>query len=181
MTKKFRMKTKDVAFQFRMGAGIPGDVNRTHPASIEPVMPNATTPPLFFGEGVIVDAAGTGVRPLAAADTAVTKLYGITVRPFPFQAAQGGNYGSAPLGSAQASGTGVLDVLREGYIMAQIPAGATCKKDQPVFIWCAASSAGHVQGGFEVAASAGNTAAITNATFNGPPDAAGNVEVIIHM
>ena len=35
---KTRQKTRDVAFTFRMGAGFAGDVNRTHPASIEPVM-----------------------------------------------------------------------------------------------------------------------------------------------
>lgn len=181
MTKKLRMKTKDAAFPFRMGAGIPGDVNRTHPASIEPVMPNATTPPLFFGEGVIVAADGTTVRPLAAADTGVTKLYGIAVRPFPFQASSAGAYGSAAFGSAVPSPNSVLDVIREGYVMTQIPVGQTCKKDQPAYVWVAASGGGHTQGGFETAANAGNTAAIGNVTFNGPPDAAGNVEVVIHM
>lgn len=179
---KTRMKTRDVAYQFRMGAGFPGDVNRTHPASIEPCLADTTTPPTAFGQGVLINSATQGVRPFGAADASATAVvtYGVTVRPYPFQQSSASNFGAAALGSAIPP-AGAIDVLRAGYIMAQVPAGQTPVKGGAVYIWCAASSGSHVQGGFEASASAGNTALIANATFNGSPDASGNVEIAFNV
>lgn len=180
---KQRMKTRDVAFQFRMGAGFTGDVNRTHPASIEPVLVNTTTPPLFYGQGVIVDAAGQGVRPLVAGDVALTAVYGVTVRAFPIQQSSASNFGAAALGAATPPASGVIDVLRSGYIMVQLGGTfAAAKKGGPVYIWTAASSGAHIQGTFEDTLVGGSTTpALPGVTFNGTPDVNGVVEICFNV
>jgi len=180
---KIRMKTHDVAFQFRMGAGFAGDVNRTHPASIEPCLIDATTPPTAFGQAVLVTAT-QGVRPYSTADandTVASTAWGVTVRPYPFQQSSTSNFGEAAIGSATPPTTGVIDVLRAGYIMGKVPAGQTPKKSDPVYVWCTASVGVHVQGGFEAAADPLDTVKLANATFNGSPDASGNVEICFNV
>lgn len=183
MKKSIRMKTRDVAFAFRMGAGFAGDVNRTHPASIEPCLIDAGAPPTAYGQPVLVDATTQGVRPFAAADQSNTVAagYGMTVRPYPIQQSSGTNYGQANLGAAVPPTTGVIDVLRAGYIMVNLPAGGTPVKGDPVYVWAAASSGAHVIGGVEAAYVAGSTTQLKNATFNGSPDANGNVEIAFNV
>ena len=180
---KQRMKTRDVAFQFRMGAGFTGDVNRTHPASIEPVLINTTTPPLLYGQGVVIDAAGQGVRPLVAGDVALTAVYGVTVRAFPIQQSSASNFGAAALGAATPPASGVMDVLRSGYIMAQLGGTFTAaKKGSPVFIWTAASAGANVQGAFvDTFSNTNTTPALTGVTFNGTPDVNGVVEICFNV
>ena len=173
-----------VAFPFRMGAGFPGDVNRGHPQSVEPVLIDPTNPPTAYGQPVLIVTASNGVRPFAAGDTSVTVIWGVTVRPFPTQASSGTAFGGAAIGSITPPTTGAADVLRAGYIMGKIPAGSTQPvKGGAVFVWCAATSGSHIQGGFESVASGGNTAALdtTRYQFNGPADANGNVEVCINI
>jgi hypothetical protein len=178
MNMKTRFKTRDVAFQFRMGAGNPGDVNRTHPAGIEAALQNATNPNLIFGGAAVVDTTTQTVRRTIAGDSAITNVYGFTVRSYPTQSPAGGQFGSETLGSAVPPATGVIDILRSGYIMAKLPSdAAAAKKGGQVFIWVAASSGTHTQGGVEMVASSGNTAALANTTFNGTQDANGVVEV----
>lgn len=167
-----------VAFKYRMGAGFPGDVNRTHPASILPNLADPTNPLTAFGLAVVVNTANNSVRQMQAGDIGDTEIFGVTVRPYPFQASSGGNFGAAPIGSATPP-PGEVDVLRAGYIMVNV-VGATLKGGA-VYVWCAASGGGHTLGGFEAAASGGNTAALDPAKymFNGPPDDEGNVELIV--
>jgi len=180
---KTRMKTQDVAFAFRMGAGFPGDVNRTHPASIEPCLIDANAPVTAFGQPVLVDATTQGVRPFAAGDQSNTVAagYGVTVRPYPFQQSSASNYGAAAIGAGAPPITGIVDVLRSGYIMAVLAAGGSPVKGGAVYVWSAASAGAHVQGGVEAAYSAGNTTQLLNATFNGSPDASGNVEIAFNI
>lgn len=167
-----------VAFTFRMGAGFAGDVNRTHPASITPAKINTTTPPAFYGQAVIVDAATSSVRPLAAGDTAITVVHGITVRPYPVQAASATNYGAAALGTSAPPTSGVIDVMKSGYIMVRV--NGSPNKDGTVYVWIAASSGAHIQGGFEAAATSGSTIALSsNYKFNGAPDANGITEISV--
>lgn len=170
-----RAKTRDVAFTYRMGAGFPGDVNRMHPASIEPCKINTTTPPTAYGSLVLVDAATNSIRKVAAGDTGVTKVKGMLVRPYPYQQTTGGM--SSALGSATPPTSGVADALVGGYGMTKVPAGQSPTKDGAVYLWVAADSGAHVQGMPETAASAGNTIQVANAKFNGPADANGNVEI----
>ena len=178
-----RQRTCDsfTAFQFRMGAGFAGDVNRTHPASIEPVLIDAAAPPTEYGQPVLLDPVSGGIRGFGAADTADGAAYGFLVRPYPTQQTQGGL--SATFGAATPPTSGVADVLRFGYIMVKLGGSVTVqpKKGQAVHVWTAASSGNHVQGSVEDVATPGSSAVVTNATFNGATDANGVTEVIVGL
>lgn len=168
--------------QYRMAAGFPGDVNRSHPASVIPAVNSATAPVLYPGQGCVVDTATNTIRALAAGDTAVTDLYGITVRSYPTQVSSASAYGSTSFGVGTLPAGQAVDVLRQGYILGQLNASAGVPtKGGAVFIWVAATSGGHTQGGFETAASAGNTLALDTAKYqyNGSADANGVVEISI--
>jgi hypothetical protein len=159
-----------VAFQFRMGAGFAGDVNRTHPASIVPGLLDATNPPTNYGLALMINTAANSVRVVTPADYAAVDFYGVSVRPYPFQQS------TAVLANAQANlgGMGIfagqpLDVLESGFIM--VPVVGTPTKGGQVFIWYAATSGVHTQGGFEAAATTVNlttngTTAAGNPTLN---------------
>lgn len=178
---KIRAKTKDVAFLYRMGAGNPGDVNRTHPASIEGALQHSANPLLGYGHAAIIDTTTQTVRRVASGDTGLTAIYGFSVRPYPTQSSGGGAYGSEALGAAVPP-AGPIDILRSGYIMGKLPSdAAAAKKGGAVFIWVAASSGTHVQGGVEMVASAGNTMALAGATFNGTQDSTGVVEIAYNI
>ncbi len=182
LKKTIVMKFRDIALQYRMGAGFAGDVTRTHPTAIEPAMvgtSGGSVPPTQYGIPVLVDASN-GIRQFAAGDTAITVPYGFIVRPYPVQAQQTTNYGSANIGSATPPTAGVVDIQRSGTILAPLNSAAgTPTKGGPVFVWCAATTAGHTQGGLETVASSGNTAALdpNRWMFNGPADASGLVEI----
>ena len=183
ITKSIRAAVRDVSFQYRMGAGFAGDVNRTHPASIEPCLIDASAPPTAYGQAVLVDATTQGVRPIAAGDQSNSvdlTIYGITVRPFPFQQSTASLANAqANIGAATPPVSGVIDVLRAGYIMAQLNANVTAPaKGGRVYVWAAATSGDHVQGGFETAYSAGNTVLLDGRyTYNGGEDSTGIVEI----
>ena len=175
-----------VAFQFRMGAGFPGDVNRTHPASIEPMLVDATSPVTAYGNVGILDATTQGLRAVAVGDQSNTVLltpYASLVRPYPYQPASASNYGAATLGAATPPITGSVDGLRSGYIMAQLnTAAGAAVKGQPVYVWAAATANGHTVGGYETAYSAGNTVQLdARYTFNGPADSSGVTEIAFNV
>jgi hypothetical protein len=163
-----------MAFTFRMGAGNIGSVNRYHPAVIEPAPISGTVPPAI-GLACVIDATTKTLRLVQAGDTALTDIYGILVRPWPFQQGTTPNFsGAVAFGTANAVSAqfGVWDVLRSGYII--VPIVGTPGKGDPVFVWVAAASGAHIQGGFEAASTGGSTLTLTSlkTTFQGPPDAA---------
>ncbi len=176
--KKNRMKTRDVAFTFRMGAGFAGDVNRTHPCNITPELIGAA-PPTAYGQAVKVEAAG-GVRPWTTGD-ASGAAFGITVRPFPFQQSSASNFGAAAIGAATPPTNGAIDILRSGFIMVNLPFGGTPIKGGTVYVRVAATSGNHIIGAFEAAADGANNVALTNCVFNGGSDASGNVEIAFNI
>jgi hypothetical protein len=169
-------KVRDIALQFRMGAGFAGDVNRAHPANIEPCLPDPTSPPTAYGQAVIGVTASQGVRPLAVGD-AGTSIYGVVVRPYPVQQTTGGM--AASLGGGIAGQAATVDVIKNGYVLVHVVGSPT--KFGPVNIWTAAPSGAHVTGGFEAAATAGSTAVLAGAIFNGSPDASGIAELILNF
>jgi hypothetical protein len=177
-----RFKFRDAAgpvFKFRMGAGSPGDVNRSHPVTIESCLIDASAPPTAYGQPVVVDATTQGVRPLVAGDSGLSDIYGITVRPFPLQQ----NTATPTFGSGTPPTSGVIDVLRSGYIMVQLNVTGAAKGGQ-VFIWVAATSGSHIQDQFEIATGGGsNTISlpIPATSFNGTEDASKVVEVGFHI
>jgi hypothetical protein len=182
-----RAVTHDAVMTFRMGAGFAGDVNRTNPSFVEPVLIDAAAPPTAYGQGVLIDPTTQGVRPLVAGDQALTSIYGITVRPFPQQAATAPQQfgGTGALGTTVAPPTsGAMDVLRSGYIMVSV-VGATVKNGT-VYIWTAASSGSHIQGGFEGVNPGGSGMALSSGAgsttaYNGSPDANGIVELMFNI
>ncbi len=181
-----RMKFNDVAFQYRMGAGFPGDINRAHPFSAAATLVDASAPPTLYGQAVLIDATTQGARPYAAGDASDTVLstpYGAVVRPFPIQQQSATNFGAIALGVGAPPVSGVIDVLQAGYIMVQLNTGVTAPvKGGRVYIWCAATSGNHLQGGYETAASSGNTVELdTRFTYNGGVDAAGVAEISFNV
>ena len=169
-----RFKARDAtAIQYRMGAGFAGDVNRTHPFSVEACLVDPTNPPTFYGQAVVPVAASNGVRMIGAGDGALTDIYGVTVRPFPFQASTGGAYGAASIGSATPPTNQPIEILRAGYIM--VPIVGVPTKGLPVYVWYAAAAGAHLQGGFEIANTPGSTFLITapKTTFQGGADSSG--------
>lgn len=173
VAKVIRAKTRDAAYLYRMGAGFPGDVNRGHPASIEPCLIYTTQPPKLYGGAVIIRPASNAVRQPQAGDTSVTTIYGLVVRSYPSQ----DTANSSGLGAAVPPTSGVLDVLRDGYGLTKCVGSP--RKGDPCYLWIAADSGAHKQGFFEASATGGSTVLLTNAIFNGPPDADGNVEVFV--
>lgn len=175
-----RHRTCDTAITFRMNAGVPGDINRGHPVSIQPCLIDPNAPPTLYGQPVLVDATTQGVRPLVAGDSAITDIWGITARPYPIQqATTSSSYGAVGYGNLAPPLLQPIDVMRGGYMMVSV-VGA-CLKGGSVFVWVAASSGQHIQGGFESGAGGGsNTAALSGKyAYNSPPDSTGVAEVII--
>lgn len=173
-----RARTRDVAFQFRMGAGFPGDINRVHPFSVTPGMMDTTTPVRAYGDPALINTAGDGYRGFTVGDTA-TKIAGVLVRPYPTQQQSGGM--SASIGAATPPTSGVIDILEDGYIMVKCNdfAANPPKKGQIVTVRIAATSGNKVQGGFHAATDTTNTLTITNARWNSTADASGVAEMRI--
>lgn len=176
-TFKGRVRTRDVAIQFRAGIGFPGQVSKTHPALIEAWQLDVTNPPTFYGQACIANPATGTVRGFLTTDTAAVNSVGVTVRPFPFQQAVASNlYGSIPFGNLAIQGGVPVDILRMGAIF--VPVFGQPVRGAPVFVWVAASSGGHTLGGFEAATSASTTALLpTKFIFNSPADSNGVCEI----
>lgn len=172
-----RHRTTDVAFTYRMGAGFSGDVNRTHPFSVEGCLINVTDPPTFYGQAVVADAATNSIRAVKDGDHDLTAIYGIAVRPYPTQQQTGGM--SASIGGAVPPASGVIDVLRFGYVMAQL--FGTPAKGGSVYVWADAAGGGELPGQLTTTTTAGSTIGplTGSSSFNGPPDASGVGEVYL--
>jgi hypothetical protein len=174
-----------MAFQFRMGAGFYGDVNRTHPFWVEPGPVDPTNPPTAYGQAVVIDATSKKVRRVISSDTALISVWGFTVRPFPFQdGGAAGAFGAQTLGGFTTPLTNQpIDVMRSGYMITYV--NGTPGKGDPLYVWCAASSTVHYQGFLEATSPAGNGFLLSPVgtygnAFNGPPDANGAGEIIFH-
>ena len=173
-----------MAFQYHMGAGFYGDVNRTHPFTVEPGLLDPTNPPLYYGQACVIDATSKKVRRILSTDTALSDLWGFAVRPFPFQdGGTAGAFGAQSLGGFTSVITNQpIDVLRSGYIMNYVN-GAPGKGDS-VYIWIAATSGANNQGFPTTSTTGGSVIEITGndkTAFNGPPDANGCGEVIFNV
>lgn len=174
---------------FREVAGFPGCITRVPNSIIEPCLIDASAPPLLYGVPVVIDPTTQGIRPLVAGDSALTTFYGVNVRPFPESQFSATNYGSTPLGTPAVpptSGPADGGVMVSGYINVQVPLGSPAAlKNGAVFVWIAATSGVHIQGGFETVANGGNTIAIsgTGVTthYNGAQDANGVLELIFNI
>ena len=173
-----RARTHDVAFTYRMGAGFPGDVNRMHPASIVPSLMDPANPISLYGSPAIINSATNTVRGVLASDQAtVTSIAGILVRPFPTQQTVGGS--NAVFGAATPPVTGICDIIEDGFVIVLCPDFAVNPpfKGAPAFVWAAATAGNKILGGFVALTGGASSITLSNAEFNGPPDAAGVCEL----
>lgn len=174
MIKAVRAAVRDVAYPFRMGAGFPGDVTRTHPASIYPAKIDNFAPPTLYGQALLIATDGSqGVRPMTAGDNGVTGVYGFLVRPFPQQAPAGSSNAQQGIGNAVPPTSGACDVLRQGSIIVQLNANqAAPVKGGAVFVRTAATAGQAIQGNFETANDGANNADldVTRYLFEGGMD-----------
>lgn len=183
-----RRLTGDVAFLLRMPAGIPGDVTRAFANAV--IEPNVITPsgstdaPTAYGVPVVIDGyAGTSIvntagqiRTMDTSDTtAISGIcpYGILVRPFPTGASQDA------LGVSTPPASGACDVLRAGYCTVLLTGSTAAVKGGKVYVFHNASSGANVLGG--ITASSTNATEWLGATFQGPADTNGFVEIAFSL
>ena len=167
------------SFQFRMGAGFPGDVNRSHPANIEPNLADGSTPPNYFGDVGVRSSTGT-IRAVTSGDTSEAIGFGVVVRPYPVQAASATNYGTAAYGVGSPVADTPIDLLTHGYIIVKVNSNASSiVNGSQVYVWSAAASGAHVPGQFEGTNPSGSGFTVTGAYFRGPADANGYVEIVL--
>lgn len=170
-----------MAFTYRMGNGSAGTVNRNHPATIVPQPIDSTNPPSIGLAGTI-DATSNKFRVIGTGDSALVDIWGITVRPWPFQQGNSASpnfVGAVAFGGVQpvSQQFGVWDVLRSGYIL--VPVVGAPVLGGTVYVWYAAASGAHVQGGFE-AVTSGSTFTISGndkTQWNSGADSFGVAEV----
>jgi|SRR6516162_8373162 len=172
-----------VAYAYRPPFGVAGEITR-HMFQAESKAALASNPPLSYGLAVKIDPTTGAVRQLVIGDNTDTDVFGIAARPYPEQMGTAqGPYGQQPLGASQAipSPPQPMSILRSGYIM--VPVNGTPNIGAPVYCWAAPTAAPHLQGGFESAASAGNTIAIgsTKTTFSSGVDANGLAELAFNI
>lgn len=181
--KRGRHRTCDVAFPFRMGAGFAGDVNRTHPFTVEPGPIDSTNPPTAYGQLCVVDATSKRWRVVQPGDAAGTPAaIGVAVRPFPIQQARTSvDWATIGFGSGTPPTSQPIDILRMGYVI--VPAVGTPGKGDAVYVWMAVTAGAHIQGGFEAVNPAGNGFLVDagETTFNGAPDSAGFTEIAFNI
>lgn len=165
-----------VAYTFRMPAGIPGAISRTWNLITEGDVMDSANPVLAYGQATVLDSSTGKLRAVTSSDTTIS---GFVVRPFPISGqGSGGPFNlNYAFDQSVPPTSGVVDRLRMGYMTVKLNGTATAAKGAPVYVWVAASTGAHVQGGVEAAASSGNTIAVANATFTGAADANGNVEI----
>lgn len=163
------------AYTFRMPAGFAGDLQRAEIATIETQQINSAAPPTVFG--VAVKLVGGLVTPINnSADTAAL-VYGINLRAYPIQ----GN-GSDPLGTSTPPTSGVVDVLKRGYVNVNLGGTTAAAKGGLVYVRVATPSAGKPLGGFEAAADSTNTVVLPgNTYFTGPADAYNVTEIAFNI
>jgi hypothetical protein len=160
-----------------MSTSFPGSITRRHPVTVEPCWPDPTNPPTYFGQGVIVDdTSANAVRVPASGDSGLTAIYGITVRPFPFQPSTATNYGAIAFGAATLPSTQAVDVLRAGYIAVTAQGAAATYKGAPVHL-CIVAGTGYVVGGFSADTVSGTFITLADALWNGPAGSDGVAEL----
>lgn len=155
-----------VSYVTRIPAGFPGMVSRDDSLTIEPNLIDATTPPTTYG-GVVKLVSGK-LQPIASSDAA-TVIYGFLAKAFPTQST------TNALGAAVPPTSGLIDVLRRGYMTVTLARG-TAVKGAAAYVRITADT-GKLVGDIETAADSSKCVAIPNAVFTGAADAGGIVEI----
>lgn len=172
------------AIQFRMPAGIPGELNRIWACIVETqvITPFGTTgAPTAYGVPLVIDATAGNVgnmRTMVAGDTPFVQgimPYGILCRPFPTGGSQD------PVGVSTPPTSGACDILKSGYINVLLSGTTAAIKGGQVYIWTAAPSGSHITGGWEAANPGGSGLTITGSYFMGPADSGGQTEIAFNV
>lgn len=158
-----------VSFVTRMYGGFPGRVSRSDSLTIEPSVIDTSAPPTVYGS--FVKLVSGKLQAIGAGDASAT-VWGILVNAFPVQST------TTALGAATPPTSGVIDVLRRGYITVALKLGTAAKGGQ---VYVVTTAGGSVAAGDIVTsaspAGGGTGTAVTGCFFEGPADANGNVEV----
>lgn len=160
----------------RMSVGIAGDVSRPS-ATVESMLIDSGAPPTRFGQ--FVKLVSGKLQPATLAGD-VSILAGLSVRPFPSPNPAGTSQG---MGAGSPPASGILDVMRRGYMTVVAKGTGAITKGSAVYL-CTTAGGAMALGDIVVAASPGSSAAgtaVPGATFQGPADAQGNVEIAFNL
>lgn len=162
----------------RMSVGIAGDVSRPS-ATVESMLIDSAAPPTSFGQFCKL-VAGKLQPCTLAGDVAAAVNVGLSVRPFPSPNPAGTSQG---MGAGSPPASGILDVMRRGYMTVVVKGSGSPVKGSAVYL-CTTAGGAMALGDIVNAASPGSSAAgtlIPGATFQGAPDAQGNVEIAFNL
>jgi hypothetical protein len=124
-------------------------------------MLDSSNQPAAYGVPVVIDSTSGKLRAVKSGDSNVT--FGILVRPYPHQSSD------EDFGSGTPPTSGIVDVLRRGYI--QVAVKGTPKNGGAVYVRVANEEGNDDPiGGIEAASDSTNTVAITGASFTGVAD-----------
>jgi hypothetical protein len=168
-----------VAYAFRMPAGIPGDVNRIASGHIETqvVSSAAGEAPTAYGLPVVLSSTSGqvgNVRVMTAGDTG--QPYGFLVRPYPTQSSQD------PLNVSTPPTSGLVDILKRGYMTVQLQGPTAAKKGDIPYIFLGTTSTTHpVLAAVEAATSTNAVVLTSNSYFMCPADSNGMIEIAFNL
>lgn len=160
-----------VAYTTRVPAGVVGSVSRAEPGqTIQTEIIDSTTPPTAYGQ--FVKLVSGKVQPIASGD-ASTVVFGLAVRTFPTSSS------TNALGAAAPPTSGLIDVLRRGYMAVALAQG-TAVKGAPVYARVTAAT-GKAVGDIETAADSDKCVVVAGAFFEGAADANGITEISFNI
>jgi hypothetical protein len=168
-----------VAYAFRMPAGIPGDVNRIASATIETqvVSSAAGEAPTAYGLPVVLSSTSGqvgNVRVMTSGDGG--QPYGFIVRPYPTQSSQD------PLNVSTPPTSGLVDILKRGYMTVQLQGPTAAKKGDIPYIFLGTTNTTHpVLAALEAATATGAVVMTSNTYFMGPADSNGMIEIAFNL
>jgi len=163
----------DNTFLYRMPAGIAGAISRPQDLTVEPQTLDSAK--AFAAYGLAGKFSAGKFVPIEADDTAAV-VGGIYVRPYPTA--------SQP-DKVRQIGTGFNfagDCMKRGYVIVNLGVDASSVAlGGAVYMRVATPTASSPLGAFLAAEDGANTVQITNAFFNGPGDANGNIELAFNI
>lgn len=163
----------DNTILYRMYSGIAGAISRPQDLTVEPQTLDSAK--AFAAYGLAGKFSAGKFVPIEAADTAAV-VVGIYVRPYPTA--------SQP-DKVRQIGTGYNfagDCMKRGYVTVNLGADASAVAlGGEVYMRVATPSDTSPLGAFLAAADGANTVQLTNAYFNGPGDANGNIELAFNI
>lgn len=161
------------AITLRAPVGFPGRISRSDSLTVQQEVIDSGTPPTIFG-GVVKLVSGK-LQPIASGD-AGSVAYGFLVNAYPVQST------TTAFGAATPPTSGIIDVMKRGYMTLTLKLGAAAKGGQVYVVTTAGGTV--VVGDIVTSASpagGGTAVAVSNAFFMGPADSSGVVEIAYNI